>query len=249
MILQTIRLSKNFGGLAALVDVDLTVAQGEIFGIAGPNGAGKSTMFNVIAGAYPASSGKIIFDGHDITRLKTHQVCHLGLARTFQIPQTFPTLSVYDNLEVGANFGHGPRWRRKSLTASKDKVEEILEFLDLLDFRHSLATNLDIYTTKLVMLGAVLTTNCRVMMLDEPLAGLSMAEIKNFLELVYKINRQMGITVVIIEHLLDMLIEISNRMLILHNGRVIYVGLPDGVRESEEVVKVYLGEEEDEYES
>jgi len=245
MILQTIGLSKYFDGLAALVDVNLSVAAGEIFGIAGPNGAGKSTLFNVMAGVYPASSGKIIFDGHDITHLKAYRICHLGLGRTFQIPRTFPTLSVYDNLLVGASFGTGPGSRRKSFSPPKDTIEKVLEFLDLGHLRNSPATNLDIYTMKLVMLGGVLASHCKVILLDEPLAGLSIAEIKDFLELIKKISQALGITVVMIEHLLDVLIDISHRILILHNGHEIYVGAPEGVRESQTVIKVYLGQEDE----
>ncbi len=244
MILQTVKLSKKFDGLTALSNVDMTVEKGEIFGVAGPNGAGKSTLFNVIAGTYPSSAGEIYLDGHNITRLKSHQICHLGLGRTFQIPQTFPTLSVYDNLRVGAVFGHGSGRLVKSRRASEEQIETIMSFLDLTAYRDHLATNLDIYTTKMVMLGSILCTGCRIIMLDEPLAGLSISEIRIFLDLIRKINGEKGVTVVIIEHLLDMLIDISMRMLILHNGEIIYFGDPEAVRESEEVVNVYLGKEE-----
>ncbi len=244
MILQTVNLSKKFDGLTALSDVDLTIEKGEIFGIAGPNGAGKSTLFNVIAGTFLPSAGEIFFNGHNVTRLKAHQICHLGLGRSFQIPQTFPTLSVRDNLRVGAVFGNGPERKAENKKASVEQIKKTLSFLDLTSCQDSLATNLDIYTTKLVMLGSILCTGCHLIMLDEPLAGLSISEIKSFLDLVHKINKEMGITVVVIEHLLDMLIDISERMLILHNGKIIYFGEPEAVRESEEVVNVYLGKEE-----
>lgn len=244
MILQTINLSKKFDGLTALADVDLAVEEGEIFGIAGPNGAGKSTLFNVIAGTYPPSSGEIFFAGHNVTRLKAHQICHLGLGRTFQIPQTFQTLSVYDNLRVGALFGQGRGPLQKSRLQSEAQIEKTLTFLDLSASRDHPATNLDIYTTKMVMLGSILCTGCRVIMLDEPLAGLSISEIQSFLDLIRKINGEMGITIIIIEHLLDMLIEVSERMLILHNGEIIFFGDPETVRDNEEVVNVYLGKEE-----
>ena len=244
MILQTVMLSKKFDGLIALADVDLTVEKGEIFGVAGPNGAGKSTLFNVIAGVYPPSAGEIFFDGHNITRFKAHQICHLGLGRTFQVPLTFPTLSVHDNLRVGAVFGRHLNHRLKSRKALDEKIEQTMSFLNIAAYRDQLAKNLDIYTTKMVMIGGILCTGCRMMMLDEPLAGLSISEIRSFLDLIRIINEEMGITVVIIEHLLDMLIEISNQMLILYNGKIIYFGEPEAVRESEEVVNVYLGKEE-----
>jgi branched-chain amino acid transport system ATP-binding protein len=236
MILKTERVSKAFGKLQALLNVDLEVAEGEIFGIAGPNGAGKSTLFNVIAGAFPPSSGRIVFDGRDITKLKAHQICHLGLTRTFQVPRTFATLSVFDNVRVGATFGG------EDIRIHREKVNETLAFLGLEEARDTPASNLDLYTTKLVMMAACLATGCRLLMLDEPLAGLSMIEIASFLGVVRHINRDGGITVLMIEHILDSLIDISNRMLILDNGQVIYFGDPEGVRTDPKVIEVYLGE-------
>jgi branched-chain amino acid transport system ATP-binding protein len=236
MILETRGLSKNFGKLAALADASFQVEEGEIFGIAGPNGAGKSTLFNVIAGLYPPSSGRVFFEGHDITGLNPHQVCHRGVARTFQIPTTFQSMSVYDNIRVGATFG-GRR---------KDHIPEIIEFLNLDGKAHALAKDLDLYTTKLVMLGAALATDCRLLMLDEPMAGLSIVEIEDFLTLVRKINQERKITIVIIEHLLDILIGVSTRMLILHDGQTLYIGASEKVTQDKRVVEVYLGEEVEE---
>ena len=239
MILETRKVSKTFGSIEALVDVDMTVEKGEIFGIAGPNGAGKSTLFNVVSGSFPPSTGQIVFDGQDITRLNAHRICHLGLARTFQIPRTFPTLSVYDNVRVGATFGgHDGRGLGK-------RIRDKLDFLSLTSFKDTLASNLDLYTTKLVMMAACLATGCRLLMLDEPLAGLSMPEIKDFLEVVRKINREQNTTILIIEHILDSLIDVSDRMLILHNGAVIGVGDPEAVCRDPKVIEVYLGEGED----
>lgn len=240
VILETKGLSKSFGHLDALVEVDLAIEEGEIFGIAGPNGAGKSTLFNVVAGVYPATAGRIIFDGKDITKLKAYQVCHRGLARTFQIPQTFKTMSVYENIRVGATFGShgGARARRK-------RIEEVLKFLNLTDQRDKKASNLDLYTTKLVMLGVAMATDCKLLMLDEPLAGLSMVEINSFREVVGKVNQELKITIIMIEHLLDHLIDVSKRMMVLHNGAIIYLGEPGGVRQDKKVVEVYVGESEE----
>jgi branched-chain amino acid transport system ATP-binding protein len=239
MILETRKVSKSFGSIEALVDVDMAVDKGEIFGIAGPNGAGKSTLFNIVSGTFAPSTGQIVFDGKDITRLKAHRICHLGLARTFQIPQTFPTLSVYDNVRVGATFG-GHDGRRLA-----KRIRDTLDFLSLTPFKDTLASNLDLYTTKLVMMAACLATGCRLLMLDEPLAGLSMPEINDFLTVVRKVNREQDTTILIIEHILDSLIDVSDRMLILHNGAVIYVGDPEAVCRDPKVVEVYLGEGED----
>ena len=239
MILETKKVSKAFGKIDALINADMSVEKAEIFGIAGPNGAGKSTLFNVISGTFPPSAGRIIFEGKDITNLNAHRVCHLGLVRTFQIPQTFPTLSVYDNVRVGTTFGgHDGR-------ALERKIQDTIEFLGLTSFRDTLASNLDLYTTKLVMMAACLATSCRLLMLDEPLAGLSMLEINEFLDVVRKINQEQGITILIIEHILDSLIDISNRMLILHNGEVLCTGDPNAVCRDPKVIEVYLGEGEE----
>jgi len=231
MILETRGLSKNFGNLAALANVSFQVEEGEIFGIAGPNGAGKTTLFNTIAGVYPPSSGQVFFEGHETTGLSPHQICHTGIARTFQIPTAFHSMSVYDNIRVGATFGGG----------RGDRIPEIIEFLNLDGKAHALARDLDLYTTKLVMLGAALATDCRLLMLDEPMAGLSIVEIEDFLTLVRKINQERKSTIVIIEHLLDILIGISMRMMILHDGQVLYIGAPEKVTQDSRVVEVYLG--------
>jgi len=215
----------------ALSDVSFKVEKGEIFGIAGPNGAGKTTLFNIISAIYPPSSGRVSFEGRDITGLKPHQICQLGIARTFQIPTTFQTLSVYDNIRVGASFGPG----------KPERIPEVLEFLDLNDSQLTLARNLDLYTTKLVMLGAALATECRLLMLDEPMAGLSIVEINNFLGVIHKVNGEKGITVIIIEHLLDILISISKRIMILSDGQMLYLGASDKVTDDHRVVEVYLG--------
>ncbi|MBU0464579.1 MAG: ABC transporter ATP-binding protein [Proteobacteria bacterium] len=238
MILKIEGVSKLFGSLQALHNVDLEVKQGEVFGIAGPNGAGKSTLFNVIAGAFPPTNGKIFFNDHDITSLKAHQICRLGLARTFQVPQTFPSLTVYDNIRVGITFGAGKK------TGLKKSIEKTLDFLDLNDVSGMEAKNLDLYTTKLVMMAACLATECKLLMLDEPLAGLSTSEINDFIKVIRHINEDGGTTILMIEHILDSLIDISNRMLILDNGQVIYNGDPEGIRTDPHVVEVYLGDGE-----
>ena len=154
------------------------------------------------------------------------------------MPQTFPSLTVYDNIRVGATFGRG------NPGAPKKRIEEALDFLDLNAVRDLEASNLDLYTTKLVMMAACLATDCRLLMLAEPLAGLAMTEVSDFMRVVRHINTDGGITILMIEHILDSLIDVSNRMLILDNGRVIYTGDPEGVRTDSRVVEVYLGDGE-----
>lgn len=228
---ETKHISKTFGKLAALSDISFEVNKGEIFGIAGPNGAGKTTLFNVISSVYMPTSGQVFFESKDVTNLKPHEICRLGIARTFQIPTTFHTLSVYDNIRVGAIFGAG----------KPERIKETLEFLELEHRQNALARNLDLYTTKLVMLGAALATDCKLLMLDEPMAGLSIVEINNFLEVIRKVNQEKGITIIIIEHLLDILISISKRMMILSDGEMLYIGPSEGVTDDRRVVEVYLG--------
>jgi len=238
MVIETKKISKCFGKISALVNVSMAMESGEIFAVAGPNGAGKSTLFDIISGTYPPSGGRIFFNGKDITKLNAHQTCHLGLARTFQIPATFKTLSVFDNIRVGATFGGQHRH------SSEQKARQYIDFLDLSCFSSTLASNLDLYTTKLVMLAACLATGCKLLLLDEPLAGLSSFEIDDFLNVVRKINREDNISILIIEHILDSLLPISNRMLILNYGEVVCIGKPDVVCRDPKVIEVYLGEGE-----
>jgi branched-chain amino acid transport system ATP-binding protein len=231
MLLETKNIGISFGSLNALQDVTFHVEEGEIFGIAGPNGAGKSTLYNVISGIYHPNAGKVYFDGNDITHLSPNQICHLGLVRTFQIPATFQSMTVRNNINVGHTFGR-----------NKDRsIDEIIDFLNLKEKSDRLASNLDLYTIKLTMLGATLATGCKLLMLDEPMAGFSIAEIERFLEVIRQVNQGWKVTIVIIEHLLDILIGISNRMMILDNGQVIYIGDPEKVTEDRKVVEVYLG--------
>lgn len=230
-MLETHGLSKSFGKLAALSDVSFCVERGEIFGIAGPNGAGKSTLFNVITGNYAPTSGKVVFEGRDITGLSPDTICRLGIGRTYQIPATFHSLSVRDNIRVGSTFGG----------AHTRKVDEILEFLNLTAIAGLPAKNLDLYSTKLTMLGGVLATNCKLLMLDEPMAGFSMPEINKFVDVLKLVNQEWKVSIVIIEHLLDILINLTGRMLILSAGKLLYLGDSRGVTSDQRVVEVYLG--------
>lgn len=230
-LLEVQDVTRRFGSLVALNRVSFPVEEGELFGIAGPNGAGKSVLFGVISGAYRPTSGAVVFDGQDIVGLGPHQVCHRGLVRTFQTPVTFHSLTVRENVAIGRAFGAG----------RGGGVDDVIGFLDLTDVAERPATNLDLFTTKKVVLGAALATDCRMLLLDEPMAGFSHLEIEVFLDVVKRINRERGITVIIIEHLLDILIGITDRMLILHYGEVLFSGDPNEVKRNEKVVDVYLG--------
>jgi branched-chain amino acid transport system ATP-binding protein len=237
MVLETSGLTKTFGKLAAVQNVSFGVEQEEIFGIAGPNGAGKSTLFNMVAGFYPPTAGRVAFMGEDITGLSADKVCRKGIARTFQIPTTFHTLDVYDNIRIGATFGMSGQDHR----SVGKTVDEIVSFLGLAEKARLSARNLDLYITKVVLLGAALATDCRLLMLDEPMAGFTMVEIERYLALVRKIRAERKITVIIIEHLLDILIDVSDRLMIINNGELLYLGDPKKVTQDRRVVDVYLG--------
>ncbi len=233
-ILKCEKVTQHFGLLAAVEDLSFEVEEGEIFGIAGPNGAGKTTLFNVITGVY-RGSGDIIFDNVDITRLRTYQICHKGLVRTFQIPQLFSTLTMLANLKVGAHFGilGGDN--------EEENIREVLKLLGLKGKENVLAANLNLYDKKLTMLAAALATKPKLVLLDEPIGGLSPPEVKEFVALVQKINQELGLTIVIIEHLMKVLIKLSNRLMIMENGQKIAIGPPGEVVKNEKVIEVYLG--------
>ena len=237
MILEIKDVSKNFGRIQALSSVDINVEEGEILGVAGPNGAGKTTLFNVIAGVYRPSGGRLVFEGRDVTNEKSYRICHLGLARTFQIPKTFPTLSVYDNVRVGATFGN----KRVRESRLRERIDNALEQLDLTAVRDTESLHLDLYTTKLAGLAMALATDPKLLMLDEPLAGLGLDEIEKFLKVVKRLNNEQGVTIIMIEHILDSLCAVSDRLVILNFGEVIFSGDPRAGMRDPQVIECYLG--------
>lgn len=234
-ILETRNVTKHFGELAAVKDLSFEVNEKEIFGIAGPNGAGKTTLFNVISGIY-SSPGEIHFLGERIDRLRPYQVCLRGIARTFQIPSVFSTLSVYDNIRVGAHFGNHSEDERKI-------IKDVLAFVGLTEIQDIDAIHLSLYDKKMTMLAAALATEPKLLMLDEPIGGLSPGEIEKCIDIFRRINKELGITLIVIEHLMKFLMGISERMMILHNGEKISIGSPEEVANDKQVIEVYLGAE------
>jgi branched-chain amino acid transport system ATP-binding protein len=228
-------LDMNFGSMEALKNVNFEVEKGIILGIAGPNGAGKTTLLNVISGALSPTRGEVHLEGESIAFLKPMSVCHKGIARTFQIPAIFPTLTVLDNVRVGKTFGHAPG--RKG---SRD-LGEIIDFVGLREKEDQLAANIDLYSRKLLMLAAALATDPKVLLLDEPLGGLNFREIDAYLRLVKEVNQGMGVTLLVVEHLFDKLVETSQEIMILDFGQQIYLGPSDKVGEDKRVIEVYLG--------
>ncbi len=228
-------LGIRFGSLEALRGVEFEVQKGEVFGIAGPNGAGKTTLLNLIAGVLRPTSGKISLEGEILSGLKPTEVCHRGIARIFQIPLVFPTLTVHDNIRVGMTFGHA-RGKEES-----KGFPEIVDFVGLNGKEDLLAANIDLYSRKLVMLGAALATEPKVLLLDEPLGGLNFQEIENYLKVVRRVNREMGVTLLIVEHLFDKLVEVSDEIMILNFGERIFLGPSRSVADDPTVIQVYLG--------
>ncbi|PWS35223.1 ABC transporter ATP-binding protein [Falsiroseomonas bella] len=229
-------VSRRFGGLAALDSVSLELGRGEILGLIGPNGAGKTTLVNVVTGVHTATSGRVTFEGQDITRLPPHRVARLGLARTWQIVQPFPRMTVAENVAAGALFAGGAADVASALAAAR----ESLGFVNLADLADAPAATLTLARRKRLELARALAMKPRLIMLDEVNAGLNTAEIDEALALIRRIAAE-GITIVIIEHLMKVVLGVSTRIAVLHHGRLIADGAPQEVVRDKEVVAAYLG--------
>jgi branched-chain amino acid transport system ATP-binding protein len=231
-------VTRYFGGLAAVSNVDFNVECGEIVGLIGPNGAGKTTLFNLISASLPTQQGTITFHGRKITGMKPHQICKLGIARTFQSVKIFPNVSVMDNVMLGARFG------KSSGTSSEvalKEAEEILDFVGLSAIKDIPAKDLTLVNQKRVEVARALATNPELLLLDELMAGLNHTEISETMGMVTGI-RDKGITILMIEHVMKAIMNICDRIIVLHHGETIAEGTPEVVSTSEKVIEVYLGE-------
>lgn len=237
MILQVMGVSKTFGGLQALDAVTFDLPEGEILGLIGPNGAGKTTLFNVINGVFPPSSGKVIFKGEDITGLKPYQLARRGLARTHQIVKPLSDLSVMENVMVGACFGREDH----KLVEAKQIAAEVLSFVGLEDRADQLAGSLNVAQKKRLELARALASHPFLLLLDEVLAGLNPSEITTMIESVHKIRAQ-GVTILMIEHVMHAIMNISDRILVLDYGQLIAEGKPDEIAQNQKVIEAYLGD-------
>jgi len=228
-------VTKYFGGLAAVVDVDFHVDQGEIVGLIGPNGAGKTTFFNLISGALAPTSGVIRFKGENIAGLKPYQICRRKVARTFQSVKIFPDMTVFENVVLGSLFGSSHAGGR----AEAEAMEQ-LHFVGLSAKKDLSARDLTVANQKRVEVARALSTKPEMLLLDELVAGLNPTEVGEIIELTKSI-RDKGITVVMIEHVMKVIMNISDRIMVLHHGEKIAEGTPSEIASSKRVIDVYLG--------
>ena len=236
-LLRLESLSRRFGGLKALQDVSLSIGQGEILGLIGPNGAGKTTLVNVVTGVHPATGGRVVFEGRDITRRRPFQVARLGMARTFQVVQPFPELSALDNVAAAALFSQPGMTPARA----RDAAAEVLAFVGLAKLADKPAASLTLAMRKRLELGKALAMRPRMLFLDEVNAGLNSAEVEHAMALIRQLAAQ-GITIVMIEHLMKVVMSVCHRLVVLQNGALVADGTPQAVVSNPRVVEAYLGQ-------
>lgn len=237
-ILAVEHVSRRFGSLMALNDLSFEIAKGEILGIAGPNGAGKSTLLNVCTGVVPPSAGRVLFDGEAVSGLPAHRFCRIGIARTFQIPQIFSSMTVEENVLTGALFGSATALGPEEIRA---RLDGVMELTGLTRQRRQPASLADLMTRKRIMIAAALATDPKLLFLDEPLSGLNTEEVDIFVDLFRHLHAVLGLTLVVVEHKVRALAALSKRILILNAGTRLILDTPETVMRDQRVIDIYLG--------
>jgi len=235
-LLEVHDLIKEFGGLKANDNISFTLGKGELVGLIGPNGAGKTTLFNCISGLHTVTSGRIIFDGEDITGLKAYEVARRGLARTFQVYVASGDLTVEENVMVGCFM------RTRSRSRAKARADEILKDLKLHDLSGFLVGELPVAAQKRVTMATALGSDPKLLLLDEVAAGLNPTEIEEIMASIKHVHQDMGVTVILIEHVMELVMKVSDRVIVLDYGKKIAEGNPESIAKDPAVIKAYLGE-------
>lgn len=240
LILRGEKLCKRFGGLLAVSEFDFAVEKGQIVGLIGPNGAGKSTLFNLVTGFYRADSGRLIFKDRDITNRRPHEITREGIARTFQIPRPFMGFSAIDNVMAAVLYGRG---NASKVDSARERALEALEFVGLVPKRDVLARSLVLMDRRRLELARALALEPQLLLLDEVFAGLNQTEIGDAIQLIYKIREALGITIVMVEHVMKMVMATSDKIIVMNYGVKIAEGKPEEVARNSAVIDAYLGQE------
>jgi len=239
IILEGKKVTKYFGGLAAVKNVDFHLKKGEILGLIGPNGAGKTTLFNCICGIYKPTSGSVILKGEDITGLKPHQICTKGIGRTFQVVMPFTNMTALENVMVSVFAGKSGI---KDMEEARREATKWLEFVGIAEKKDFLARSLTLADRKALEMARALATWPEMLLLDEVVAGLNPTETAETMERINKVRDELGITILMVEHVMKAVMGVSERIMVLHHGEKIVEGTPREIAEDKKVIEAYLGE-------